>query len=77
MKLMRNSTKPNIVVSKCLGFAHCRYNELVISDDSVKKLRPFVNFNPICPEVEIGLGIPRNPIRARALSMDNTSPRIK
>ncbi len=55
--------KPLVVVSKCLGFAHCRYNGLVISDYFVKKLRLFVNFNPICPEVEIGLGVPRNPIR--------------
>jgi uncharacterized protein YbbK (DUF523 family) len=29
----------------------------------VKKLRPYVDFVPICPEVEIGLGVPRNPIR--------------
>ena len=60
---MRDSTKPNVVVSKCLGFAHCRYNGLVISDDFIKKLRPLVNFIPICPEVEIVLGVPRNPIR--------------
>ncbi|MCW4033299.1 MAG: DUF523 domain-containing protein, partial [Candidatus Bathyarchaeota archaeon] len=58
---MGDFPKPYVVVSKCLGFAQCRYNGLVISDDFVKKLRPFVNFNPICPEVEIGLGIPRNP----------------
>jgi uncharacterized protein YbgA (DUF1722 family) len=29
----------------------------------VKKLEPFVEFLPICPEVEIGLGIPRDPIK--------------
>ncbi|WP_455277685.1 YbgA family protein [[Eubacterium] cellulosolvens] len=60
---MGDFPKPHIVVSKCLGFAHCRYNGLVISDDFVKNLHPFVNFDPICPEVEIGLGVPRNPIR--------------
>jgi uncharacterized protein YbgA (DUF1722 family)/uncharacterized protein YbbK (DUF523 family) len=26
-------------------------------------LKPFVNFKPICPEFEIGLGIPRDPIK--------------
>lgn len=64
---MRDSTKPNVVVSKCLGFVHCRYNGQIISDDFVKKLRPLVNFIPICPEVEIGLGVPRNPIRVVSL----------
>jgi uncharacterized protein YbgA (DUF1722 family)/uncharacterized protein YbbK (DUF523 family) len=29
----------------------------------VEKLKPFVNFVPVCPEVETGLGVPRNPIR--------------
>lgn len=60
---MRDFKKPSIVVSKCLGFAHCRYNGHMVSDDFVKELHSFVNFYPICPEVEIGLGVPRNPIR--------------
>ena len=55
--------KPNIVISKCIEFDHCRYNAQIISSDFVKKLKPYVKFLPICPEVEIGLGIPRNPIR--------------
>jgi uncharacterized protein YbgA (DUF1722 family)/uncharacterized protein YbbK (DUF523 family) len=60
---LRMSEKPNVVVSKCLGFAACRYNGLTVSSDVVKKMDPFVNYIPICPEVEIGLGIPRDPIR--------------
>ncbi len=60
---MRDFIKPRVVVSKCLGFAHCRYNGLTIEDDFVKKLDSFVEFQPVCPEVEIGLGVPRNPIR--------------
>jgi uncharacterized protein YbgA (DUF1722 family)/uncharacterized protein YbbK (DUF523 family) len=60
---MREFVRPTIIVSKCLGFAHCRYNGLTISDDFVEKLRPYVDFRPVCPEVEIGLGIPREPIR--------------
>lgn len=55
--------KPNIVISKCIEFDHCRYNAQIISSDFVKKLKPYVKFLPICAEVEIGLGIPRNPIR--------------
>lgn len=55
--------KPKIIVSKCLGFAKCRYNGDVIRDDFVESLAPFVEYITVCPEVEIGLGIPRKPIR--------------
>jgi len=65
---MRVFSKPNIIVSKCLGFANCRYNGAIISDDFADKLKPYVNFQPVCPEVEIGLGVPRDPVRI--ISMD-------
>jgi len=55
--------KPNLIVSKCLGFASCRYNGQTIPDKFVEQLKPFVNFIPICAEVEIGLGVPRSPLR--------------
>jgi len=55
--------RPVVVVSKCLGFAHCRYNGQTIPDHFVGQLMPYVEFKPICPEVEIGLGVPRDPIR--------------
>jgi uncharacterized protein YbbK (DUF523 family) len=35
----------------------------MISSDFVKKLKKYVDFHPVCAEVEIGLGVPRNPIR--------------
>lgn len=54
---------PGIVVSKCLGFAHCRYNGLIIASEFVDNLKPFVEFIPVCPEMEIGLGVPRDPVR--------------
>jgi uncharacterized protein YbgA (DUF1722 family)/uncharacterized protein YbbK (DUF523 family) len=60
---MGKFAKPRVVVSKCIEYDHCRYNGLMISSDVVKLLRPFVDFIPVCPEVEIGLGIPRDPIR--------------
>lgn len=56
-------SKPHVCVSRCLGFAATRYNGLMLSCEWVDKLRPFVHFVDVCPEVEIGLGIPRNPIR--------------
>ncbi len=60
---MRTFPQPQVVVSKCLGFAACRYNAVTIPDDFVQQLRPYVTFLPVCPEVEIGLGAPREPIR--------------
>jgi len=55
--------KPKIVVSKCLEFDRCRYNAQMISSRVVASLNPYVDFMPVCPEVEIGLGVPRDPIR--------------
>ena len=60
---MRTFPKPVVVVSKCLGFAPCRWNGVTIPDRFVESLKPFVEFRPVCPEVEIGLGVPRDPIR--------------
>lgn len=49
--------------SKCLGFAKCRYNGMVIYDEFIEKLKPHVTFTTACPEVAIGLGVPREPVR--------------
>lgn len=59
----QTSVQPVVVVSKCLGFARCRYNGISIDDDFVSHLKPYVQYRPVCPEVEIGLGVPRDPIR--------------
>ncbi len=58
-----NDNKPIILVSKCLGFAACRYNGEKIDDPFVESLRKYVTFIPLCPETEAGLGVPREPIR--------------
>ena len=55
--------KPNVFISKCLGFEDCRWNGVTIPDKFVKKMLPYINYITACPEVEIGLGAPRNPIR--------------
>jgi len=55
--------RPRILVSKCLGFAACRWNGATISDAFVRRLEGHVTFCAVCPEVEIGLGCPRDPIR--------------
>lgn len=55
--------KPHIIISKCIEFDNCRYNGQIIASDQIKELMKYVSFQPVCPEVEIGLGIPRNSIR--------------
>ncbi len=61
--ILRKFVKPRVIVSKCIGFEACRYNGLIIKSDFIEKLKDYVDFYPVCPEVEIGLGIPRDPIR--------------
>lgn len=60
---VESKTKPTVIVSKCLGFAPCRYNGAVIPEPFVRQLNAHVAFQPVCPEVEIGLGVPREPLR--------------
>lgn len=60
---MNHEIRPVIIVSKCIEFAACRYNGLKIGSPIVRNLKDHVDFIPVCPEVEIGLGIPREAIR--------------
>ncbi|MCY4385172.1 MAG: DUF523 and DUF1722 domain-containing protein [Nitrospinae bacterium] len=61
--MSRAFAKPIVVVSKCLEFEACRYNGERIASSFIERLEPHVRFRPVCPEVEIGLGTPRDPIR--------------
>jgi len=58
-----NHEIPVVVFSRCLGFEHCRYNGGIIAEPLIEQLKPFVDARTVCPEVGIGLGIPREPIR--------------
>jgi uncharacterized protein YbgA (DUF1722 family)/uncharacterized protein YbbK (DUF523 family) len=60
---MRAFAKPKLIISKCIEFESCRWNGLMISSDAVKLLKPFAEFTPVCPEMAIGLGVPRVPVR--------------
>ena len=55
--------KPVVVVSQCLGFDACRYNGETIRDKFIEKLAAHVSFQKVCPEMEVGLGVPRKPVR--------------
>tara|TARA_B100000579_G_scaffold433678_1_gene452932 strand:+ start:10757 stop:11704 length:948 start_codon:yes stop_codon:yes gene_type:complete len=55
--------KPKIIISKCLEFEACRYDGQIINNKYIKKLKEFIDFKPVCPEVAIGMGTPRDTIR--------------
>ncbi len=55
--------KPNIVVSKCLNIDNCRYDNSMISFPLMNVVRKFCNVHTVCPEMAIGLGSPRKPMR--------------
>ncbi|MEO0262890.1 MAG: DUF523 and DUF1722 domain-containing protein [candidate division WOR-3 bacterium] len=50
--------KPKILFSRCF-FEPVRYDGKIVIDDFVEKLKKFVNYVYLCPEVEISLGVPR------------------
>ena len=55
-----------IGVSSCLLGQKVRYDGQHKRDDFLTgTLDPFVEWVPVCPEVELGLGIPREPIRLK------------
>jgi uncharacterized protein YbgA (DUF1722 family)/uncharacterized protein YbbK (DUF523 family) len=60
---VRSFPRPVVAASKCLGFAACRYDGQTIDCPTVRLLQGLVDFRPVCPEVAIGLGVPREPIR--------------
>lgn len=60
---MRKFEKPYLISSKCIEFEPCRYNGLIIKNSLVENLKEYAEFQPVCPEVGIGLGVPRDPVR--------------
>lgn len=59
----RNEDRPTLVISECLGFAAVRYNGEILQSRFVQDLVAHVYATPVCPEVALGLGVPRQPIR--------------
>ncbi len=60
---MSDFARPRVVISRCIDFDSCRYNGQVIRASLREELEPHVELRPICPELEIGLGVPRDPVR--------------
>ncbi|MGB9787467.1 MAG: DUF523 and DUF1722 domain-containing protein [Dictyoglomus sp.] len=59
---MRNFTKPRIVYSACLNLEPVRYDGGIIKDSFALKLKEYCEIITVCPEVSIGLGVPREKI---------------
>lgn len=70
----RENEKIRLGVSACLLGAEVRYDGGHKKDSFLTDtLGPFVEWIPVCPEVEIGLGIPRDTLR---LAGDEEAPRL-
>jgi uncharacterized protein YbbK (DUF523 family)/uncharacterized protein YbgA (DUF1722 family) len=61
-RVMRKFTKPVVVISRCLGLDACRYDGDMVEFPFARQLKPWVTLVPVCPEMEIGLGVPRDKI---------------
>lgn len=66
-----NDQSPLVAISSCLLGQNVRFDGGHKRDNwLINDLGRYVDYHPICPEVGIGLGIPRSPIRL-AGSVDN------
>ncbi|MCM2464900.1 YbgA family protein [Methanoculleus oceani] len=61
--MTREYPRPRLVVSRCIEFDPCRYDGSKIPSPTVARLREYADCIPVCPEVEIGLGVPRATVR--------------
>ena len=55
--------KPRVVISRCIEFENVRWDGGIITSEFIKKLKPYIEPITVCPEVEIGLTVPRDPLR--------------
>lgn len=55
--------KPKVMISKCLNSEKCRYDGQGFDDKVIRSIREYIDIETVCPEVEIGLATPRDPIR--------------
>jgi uncharacterized protein YbbK (DUF523 family) len=71
---MTKTILPRIGISQCLLGDNVRYDGAHKRDSFlIETLGPHVEWVPVCPEVELGLGTPREPMR---LAGDPRAPRL-
>ncbi|MDP6942839.1 MAG: DUF523 domain-containing protein [Myxococcota bacterium] len=61
--MRRHHARPRVLFSRCLALDPCRYDGDRVPDAFIGRLRAHVEAVDVCPEVAIGLGIPRPTIR--------------
>ena len=61
--MIASTEKPRVIVSACLLGNLVRFNGQHSRDRFVDSLSHFFELDTTCPEVEAGMGIPREPIR--------------
>lgn len=58
------TARPRVGISRCLLGDEVRYDGThKLASDLVAALDPHVEWVPVCPEVEVGMGTPREPIQ--------------
>ncbi len=55
--------RPRVLISACLAGNNCRYDGQLLSFGYRRSLEAHVELVPLCPEMGIGLPVPRNTIR--------------
>lgn len=60
--------RPKLLLSRCYSEA-VRYNGGIVNDDFINKLKNYIDYINLCPEVEVGLGVPRQ--RLIVIESDN------
>jgi uncharacterized protein YbbK (DUF523 family) len=55
--------KPRVGISRCLLGDDVRYDGTNKRSTAVAELSTLVEWIPVCPEVEVGMGVPREPIQ--------------
>ena len=64
MVVKKNSTRPRLGISACLLGERVRYDGGHKRDPFLTRtLGDFVDWVPICPELEVGMGVPRESVR--------------
>jgi uncharacterized protein YbbK (DUF523 family)/uncharacterized protein YbgA (DUF1722 family) len=60
---VKSLARPIVVISRCLGFEACRYDGTQVECDLARRLKSHARLIPVCPELEAGLGVPREKIQ--------------
>ena len=71
--------KPRVGISRCLLGDDVRYDGTNKRSNAVMALSEHVEWVPVCPEVEVGMGVPREPIQlvARAAGVASAGERVR